>query len=110
MTLQQKIRADIDPICLAKDICASMSCLLGTQEHGTRLPLHEPEFDSRVEQEVVKCIRSTFVSSVGSCVDDFERELAAACGVDHAIAMVNGTAALQVALRVAGVKPGEEVL
>ena len=110
MTLQQKIRADIDPMCLAKDICAGMSCLLGTQEHGTLLPLHEPEFDSRVEQEVVKCIRSTFVSSVGSCVDEFERELAAACGVDHAIAMVNGTAALQVALRVAGVKPGEEVL
>ena len=45
-----------------------------------------------------------------STFQDFEAELAAACEVKHAVAMVNGTAALEVALRVVGVDPGSEVL
>ena len=74
------------------------------------LALHEPEFSERAETNVVDCIRSTFVSSVGAFVSEFEARLAEYCGVAHAVAMVNGTAALEVALRVAGVEPNTEVL
>jgi perosamine synthetase len=74
------------------------------------VPLHEPRLGN-LEQDYVKaCIESTFVSSVGEYVDRFEHELAAYTGARHAIAVVNGTAALQVALLLAGVKAGDEVL
>jgi aminotransferase in exopolysaccharide biosynthesis len=56
------------------------------------------------------CIASTFVSSVGAYVSRFEEELARLTGAKRAVAVVNGTAALQVALRLAGVKAGDEVL
>jgi perosamine synthetase len=57
-----------------------------------------------------ECLDTNWVSSVGAFVDRFEREVAAYVGVPHAIATVNGTAALHVALLAAGVKPGDEVL
>jgi dTDP-4-amino-4,6-dideoxygalactose transaminase len=53
---------------------------------------------------------STFVSSVGKFVDRFESDLAAYSGARHAVAAVNGTAALHAALKLAGVCPGDEVL
>ena len=74
------------------------------------IALHEPEFNNQAETLVLDCLRSTYVSSVGKYVQDFEAELAAVCEVKHAVAMVNGTAALEVALRVVGVDPGSEVL
>ena len=74
------------------------------------VPLHEPEFLGDEEALVVDCIRSGWVSSVGEYVDRFESELARACGVAHGVAAVNGTAALEVALRVVGVGAGDEVL
>ncbi len=57
-----------------------------------------------------ECLDSNWVSSVGPFVDRFEREVAAYVGAAHAIATVNGTAALHLALRLAGVGPGDEVL
>ena len=74
------------------------------------IALHEPEFNNQAETLVLDCVRSTYVSSVGEYVQDFETELAAVCGVKHAVAMVNGTAALEVALKVVGVEPDSEVL
>lgn len=56
------------------------------------------------------CLDSTFVSSVGAYVDRFEAELAAFTGAKRAVAVVSGTAALHVALRLAGVQAGDEVL
>jgi aminotransferase in exopolysaccharide biosynthesis len=50
------------------------------------------------------------VSSVGKYVDQFEIELAKYTGAKHAVALVNGTSALHLALKLAGVKAGEEVL
>jgi perosamine synthetase len=74
------------------------------------VPLHAPEF-SGAEWEMVKdCLDTGWVSSVGSYVDRFERDVAAACGVAHGVALVNGTAALHLALRVVGVAPGDEVI
>jgi perosamine synthetase len=57
-----------------------------------------------------ECLDTNWVSSAGPFVDRFEREVAAYVGVEHAVATVNGTAALHVALLAAGVGPGDEVL
>jgi perosamine synthetase len=72
--------------------------------------LHEPCFAGNEWLYLKECLDSTYVSSVGRFVDRFEAELAALTGVKHAIAVVNGTAALQIALRLAGVQAGDEVL
>lgn len=72
--------------------------------------LHEPSFRGNEWAYLKQCLDSTFVSSVGRFVDRFEDQLAAFTGAKRAIAVVNGTAALHVALRLAGVEPGDEVL
>jgi aminotransferase in exopolysaccharide biosynthesis len=72
--------------------------------------LHEPRFAGNEWLYVKECLDSTFVSSVGKFVDRFEADLAAFTGARFAVAVVNGTAALHVALRLAGVLPGDEVL
>ena len=73
------------------------------------VPLHEPTFDETEVDYVTDCIRSGWVSSVGKYVDRFEQELAEFTGVKRAVAVVNGTAALQIALKIAGVQPNDEV-
>lgn len=72
--------------------------------------LHEPRFAGNEWAYLKECLDSTYVSSVGAFVERFEADLAAYTGAKHAVAMVNGTAALHVALRLAGVGPGDEVL
>lgn len=72
--------------------------------------LHEPRFAGNEWIYLKECLDSTYVSSVGKFVDRFEMDLAAYTGVRHAVAVVNGTAALHVALRLAGVQHGDEVL
>lgn len=74
------------------------------------IPLHEPQFDQEEQQVVMDCLASQMVSSIGSYVDRFEQDVAAFTGVKHAVAVVNGTAALHLAYLVAGVRPGDEVL
>lgn len=78
--------------------------------HGGRVALHEPRFAGLEWDYVKECLDTGWVSSVGAYVDRFERDLAAAFGVKRAVAVVNGTAALHMALMLAGVKPGDEVL
>jgi perosamine synthetase len=72
--------------------------------------LHEPRFSGNEWTYLKECLDSTFVSSVGPFVDRFEAELAAYTGAKYAVAVVNGTAALHIALRLAGVEQGDEVL
>ena len=72
--------------------------------------LHEPRFDGKEWEYLKECLDSTFVSSVGKFVDRFEAELAAFTGAKHAVAVGNGTLALHVALRLAGVKRDDEVI
>lgn len=74
------------------------------------VPLHTPKFSGNEKAYVLDTIDSTFVSSVGSYVTDFELAMAQYTGVNHAIAVTNGTAALHLSLIGAGVKPGDEVL
>jgi perosamine synthetase len=74
------------------------------------IPLSVPEIQGREWQYVKECLDTGWVSSVGAYVDRFEQAMAAQVGARHAVATVNGTAALHVALRVAGVQPDDEVL
>jgi perosamine synthetase len=74
------------------------------------LGLHEPSFEGEEWAYVKECIDTGWVSSAGSYVDRFEAMLAERTGVDHAVAVVNGTSALHVALQVAGVESGDEVI
>ena len=72
--------------------------------------LHEPSFTGNEWLYLKECLDSSFVSSVGKFVDRFEAELTAFTGAKHAVAVVNGTAALHIALKLAGVKAEDEVL
>ena len=77
---------------------------------GGFIPLHRPVFEGNERTYLIDCIDSNFVSSVGAKVTEFEQKVADFAGTEHAIATVNGTAALHVALELAGVKSGEEVI
>lgn len=72
--------------------------------------LHEPCFLGNEWAYVKECLDTGWVSSVGKFVDRFERDLAELTGVQHAVAVVNGTAALHIGLKLAGVEFGDEVL
>jgi aminotransferase in exopolysaccharide biosynthesis len=74
------------------------------------VPLHEPHFSGNEWSYLKECLDSTFVSSVGKYVDKFERDLEKFLNVKRAVAVVNGTSALHIALKLAGVAEGEEVL
>lgn len=74
------------------------------------LPLHAPVFNGRESEYVLSAIKSTFVSSVGPEVDRFEEMLAKITGATRAVVCVNGTAALEMGLILAGVQPGDLVL
>ena len=77
---------------------------------GNGVTLHEPRFAGREWELVKDCLDSGWVSSVGAYVDQFEAMVATACGASHAVATVNGTAALHTALMLSGVQPGDEVI
>lgn len=74
------------------------------------IPLHAPRFAGNESRYVQETINSTFVSSVGAFVDDFERKLSEYSGVERAVAVVNGTAALHVALKLSNVDVGDLVI
>jgi len=74
------------------------------------VPLHEPYFGGNEKRYVLDCIESTFVSSVGKYVDRFEEMIRDFTGAKYAIATVNGTAALHIALKLAGVQQGDLVI
>jgi perosamine synthetase len=82
----------------------------GSIPAGIDVPLSVPEFRGNEWAYVKECLDTNFVSSVGPFVDRFERMMAETVGTRHAVATVNGTAALHVALLVAGVRPDDEVL
>lgn len=77
---------------------------------GKVIPLHTPVFGGNEKAYLSECIDTTFVSSVGQFVNRFEEMVAEYTGSRHAVACVNGTAALHVALHALGVGPGDAVL
>jgi len=74
------------------------------------IPLHEPTFEGNEKKYLNECIDTTFVSSIGKFVTQFEEMIAEYTGAKYAIATMNGTAALHIALILSGVKQGEEVI
>ena len=92
---------------LCESIIAVLRDTLPPRDHH---PLHEPAFEGNEWVYVKECLDTGWVSSVGQYVDRFEAALAEYTGVRRAVAMVNGTAALQVALMLAGVAAGDEVI
>ena len=86
------------------------STFLQAPPTGEFIPLIEPEIRGNEWKYVQECLETGWVSSAGPFVDRFEHMVAHQCGCQHAIATVNGTSALHVALLVAGVQPDDEVL
>lgn len=74
------------------------------------IPLHAPVFRGNEKNYLMECIDSTFVSSVGPFVDRFEKDITKFSGTNYAVAVVNGTAGLQVALQLVGVQNNDEVI
>tara|TARA_B100001059_G_scaffold236132_1_gene284904 strand:+ start:13859 stop:15013 length:1155 start_codon:yes stop_codon:yes gene_type:complete len=74
------------------------------------IPLHEPVFFGNEKKYINDTIDSSIVSSIGPYVNFFEKELSRFLDINYSVAFVNGTSALQVALRVAGVKEKSEVI
>lgn len=91
---------------LADGVVVALNSVLGE----STVALHEPCFEGREWVYLKECLDSTFVSSVGPFVDRFEQDLASYTGSRFAVAVVNGTAALHIALELAGVKESDEVL
>jgi len=80
------------------------------QESTDHIPLHVPVFEGREKEYLLETVDSTFVSSVGKYVNEVEDFSANYTQTKKAVAVVNGTAAIQVSLRIAGVKPKDEVI
>ena len=93
---------------LPDQVLAAVRSALPTSEGG--VSLHEPEFRGQEWAYLKDCLDTGWVSSVGAYVDRIERDLETITGAAHAIATSNGTAALDICLRLAGVVPGDEVL
>ena len=74
------------------------------------IPLHEPRFVGNEKIYINECIDSTFVSSVGKFVDQFEKKIAQYTGSKYAVASCNGTSALHISLLLANVKENDEVI
>ena len=74
------------------------------------IPLHEPKFIGNEKKYLNECVDSTFVSSIGKFVDKFEEKIAEYTGAKYAVATNNGTSALHVALLLANVDKGDEVI
>lgn len=82
----------------------------GAPAEGSGIPLSVPEIRGNEWKYIKDCLDTNWVSSVGAYVDRFERSVADYVGVKHAVAAVNGTAALHIALLVAEIQPEDEVL
>lgn len=93
---------------VSSDILAAVRSVIGNSTNP--VALHEPQFNGNEWHYVKECLDTGWVSSVGKFVDRFEDKLCDLTGAKFAVATVNGTAALHVALLLAGVQSGDEVL
>lgn len=106
MTAQLDMELDLE-----LDIERIINALKSVMPAGkTHVALHEPCLRGNEKTYLNDCLDSTFVSYVGNYVEKFEAMLAEFTGVKKAVVVVNGTAALHIALKLAGVEPGDEVL
>ena len=82
----------------------------GATPHGAFIPLCIPNLVGNEQAYVDECLKTSWLSAAGPFVERFEREFAKELGVGYAVATTSGTAALHIALALAGVQPGDEVL
>lgn len=74
------------------------------------IPVSEPLVGEAEIARVVECMRTGWISSVGSAIEEFESRWAAYCGMEHGVAVSNGTVAIEVALECLDLQPGDEVI
>jgi perosamine synthetase len=74
------------------------------------IPVNEPLLGRREQEVVLECLRTGWISSAGKYIQAFEQAWAAYCGMEHGIAMCNGTAALSAAVASLHLNPGDEVI
>lgn len=75
-----------------------------------RIPVSEPVLGGNEEKYVLECVRSSWISSLGKFIPEFEEGFAKFCGSKHGVAVMNGTVALQLALAALGIREGDEVI
>lgn len=92
------------------DLGSIISYIREVHQSSQIIPLHPPFFKGREKEYVINAIDTLSVSASGTYLNDFEVLLAKITHTKKSVAVVNGTSALQVALRVAGVQPNDEVL
>jgi len=77
---------------------------------AARIPVAAPVLDGREKEYVLECLSTSWISSNGRFIVEFEKAFADFCGVEHAVATNNGTTALHLALVSLGLKPGDEII
>ena len=87
-----------------------VDCIRSVYKTDSFIPLHEPRFLGNEKKYLNECIDSTFVSSVGKFVDEFEEKIASYTGAKYAVATSNGTSALHISLLLANVEQNDEVI
>ena len=93
------------------DLLKAISQVVGPSNREQLIRLHEPDFkDTQAWTYVKDCLDTGWVSTTGSWVSRFEKELSTFTGAQHVIAVSNGTVALRLALYLVGVKPDDEVM
>ncbi len=96
---------------LSENLVQAIQCVVGPTSISSPVSLHEPNFQgTNAISYVNECLNSGWVSTAGKWVRSFEQSLEDTTGSAHAIAVSNGTVALRLALHLAGVGPGDEVL
>ena len=78
--------------------------------NAARIPVAAPVLDGREKEYVLECLSTSWISSNGRFIVEFEKAFADFCGVEHAVATNNGTTALHLALVSLGLKPGDEII
>tara|TARA_B100000035_G_C21009170_1_gene558767 strand:- start:270 stop:1421 length:1152 start_codon:yes stop_codon:yes gene_type:complete len=92
------------------EINSIISLIRDTYKTNEFIALHEPSFHGNELKNVSEAIKSTYVSSIGVFVDEFEKGIEKFTGSSGAVSTVNGTAALHASMYAAGIKPGEAVI
>lgn len=75
-----------------------------------RIPVYQPDLSGREREYVLECLDSTWISSKGRFIQEFESGFAGFVGAPHAVSVCNGTVALHLALLALGIGPGDEVI
>ena len=96
--------------CNMKNIKETISFIQNIYKTKQFIPLHAPAFRGNEKKYLNETIESTFVSSVGAYVDKFEEMMCVISKTKKAVAVVNGTAGIQIALKLVGVIPGDEII